>query len=192
MKEFNVYLIGVGGQGIGMLSEVLLRAADHAGHKVKGVDTHGLAQRGGIVRSRLRLGEGVHSPLIEENRADMVVALERHEALRAADTALKDSGTLIYYNAAWQPMEVRVAGAKEVDEGRLEKYCAERNIRLVRVFKPDLLDARMQNIILLAHIAKNELLPGVEKEHYRQAMDDLMSGSMLEKNTALFEAELAA
>ena len=50
MEAFNAYLIGVGGQGIGMLSEILIRAADHAGHRVKAVDTHGLAQRGGRIR----------------------------------------------------------------------------------------------------------------------------------------------
>ncbi len=36
MKAFNIYLAGVGGQGIGLLSEILLRGADHAGLKVKG------------------------------------------------------------------------------------------------------------------------------------------------------------
>jgi indolepyruvate ferredoxin oxidoreductase beta subunit len=46
MKAFNIYLAGVGGQGIGLLSEILLRGADHAGLKVKGVDTHGLAASG--------------------------------------------------------------------------------------------------------------------------------------------------
>ena len=43
MKAFSVYLTGVGGQGIGLISEIILRAADHAGHPVKSVDTHGLA-----------------------------------------------------------------------------------------------------------------------------------------------------
>ncbi|MDH3576024.1 MAG: 2-oxoacid:acceptor oxidoreductase family protein, partial [Desulfobacteraceae bacterium] len=97
MKAFNIYLAGVGGQGIGLLSEILLRGADHAGLKVKGVDTHGLAQRGGVVVSQLRLGSRVYSPLIFQNEADLVVALEHHEALRGTNAALKDGGTLIYY-----------------------------------------------------------------------------------------------
>ena len=46
MQAFNIYLCGVGGQGIGLLSEILLRAADYAGYCAKAVDTHGLAQRG--------------------------------------------------------------------------------------------------------------------------------------------------
>ena len=82
MDNFNIYLTGVGGQGIGLLSEILIRAADHAGHRVKGVDTHGLAQRGGIVVSRIRIGDRVHTPLIPAGEADLVIALERHEALR--------------------------------------------------------------------------------------------------------------
>ena len=61
MKAFNIYLTGVGGQGIGLISEIIMRAADHGGHPVKSVDTHGLAQRGGIVVSQIRIGETVFS-----------------------------------------------------------------------------------------------------------------------------------
>ena len=99
MAAFNIYLAGVGGQGIGLLSEIILRAGDHAGLTVKGVDTHGLAQRGGIVKSQIRIGRHVHSPLIPEGEADIVLALERHEALLAMNLALKNNGTLVYYNA---------------------------------------------------------------------------------------------
>ncbi len=64
MNAFNIYLCGVGGQGIGLLSEVLLRGGDYAGLKAKAVDTHGLAQRGGIVVSHLRFGSSVFSPMV--------------------------------------------------------------------------------------------------------------------------------
>jgi len=43
----DIFVIGVGGQGIGLLSETIIRAADYAGLPVKGVDTHGLAQTRG-------------------------------------------------------------------------------------------------------------------------------------------------
>jgi hypothetical protein len=64
-EQINIHLCGVGGQGIGLLSEAVLRAYDHAGYPLRAVDTHGLAQRGGIVRSHIRVGEGVFSPLNE-------------------------------------------------------------------------------------------------------------------------------
>lgn len=189
MKAFNIYLAGVGGQGIGLLSEILLRGADHAGLKVKGVDTHGLAQRGGVVVSQLRLGSRVYSPLIFQNEADLVVALEHHEALRGTNAALRDGGTLIYYNTAWQPLEVRLNLAEPVGGALISKECQKRNIREISVFKADLKDARMQNIVLLANIDKYSLIPGVKKEHYIQAMDDLLQGRLLETNIELFEKE---
>jgi indolepyruvate ferredoxin oxidoreductase beta subunit len=189
MKAFNIYLAGVGGQGVGLLSEILLRGADHAGLKVKGVDTHGLAQRGGVVVSQLRLGSRVYSPLIFQNEADLVVALECHEALRSTNAALKDGGTLIYYNTAWQPLEVRLNLAEPVSGALISKQCQKRNIREISVFKADLKDARMQNIVLLANIDKYSLIPGVKKEHYLQAMEDLLQGRLLETNIELFEKE---
>ncbi|MDF1593267.1 MAG: 2-oxoacid:acceptor oxidoreductase family protein [Desulfobacterales bacterium] len=190
MKPFNIYLTGVGGQGIGLLSEVLLRAGDHAGLPVKGVDTHGLAQRGGIVVSRLRFGAGVYSPLIPAGEADLVVALERHEALRGVNTALKDGGTLIYYDTVWQPLEVRLKKAPPVDENTVAETCRKRDIREISVFRPDLKESLMQNIVVLAHISGESLIPGVTTAHYKTAMADLMSGAMLAKNMALFDEEL--
>ena len=191
MKVNNIYLAGVGGQGIGLLTEIVVRAADHAGLKVKAVDTYGLAQRGGIVVSQVRFGENVYSPLIPQGQADIVIALERHEALRAMNDFLKDGGTIIYYNAVWQPLEVRLNEAEEVSEETISQECLKRNIREIKVFKEDLKDARMQNIVLLAHINKHRLIHEIRTEHYIQAMEDLMRGEMLENNMRLFDEESA-
>ena len=102
MSGFNIYLTGVGGQGIGLISEVLMRAADHAGLNVMAVDTHGLAQRGGVVVSQIKTGEELHSPLSFQGEADLVVSLERNEALRAAITALKE-GSILPPNPTFDP-----------------------------------------------------------------------------------------
>lgn len=187
MKAFNIYLTGVGGQGIGLLSEIVLRAVDHSGQRVKGVDTHGLAQRGGIVVSQIRLGDSVHAPLIPTGRADLAIALERHEALRAAGGALREGGCLVFYDTVWQPLDVRLGDAATVIAGDIDALCRERNIRVVPIFQPDLRDIRMQNMAVLGGIARNGLIPGVELAHYRLAMDDLMAGTMLEHNRDLFD-----
>jgi indolepyruvate ferredoxin oxidoreductase beta subunit len=187
MEAFNVYLIGVGGQGIGLLSEALLRAADHAGHTVKAVDTHGLAQRGGVVISNLRLGDNVFSPIIPEGRADLLVALERHEALRGLNTALKEKGTLVYYNTVWQPLGVRLKQEAEVDEETIHRVCKARLIDVHKVYHAGLKDVRMQNMVVLAAIAKNKLIPGVSQDHYRAALADLLQGDLLQKNLNVFE-----
>ena len=188
MDLFNIYLSGVGGQGIGLLSEIILRAADHAGYHVKASDTHGLAQRGGIVVSQIRLGDKVYTPLVPANTADLVVSLERHEALRALNDAAKDGGTLIYYNTVWQPLDVRLGTVEEVSAEAIASQCQARNIRLLEVFEPDLPDTRMQNIALLSHIHKEQLVPRIDIDNYRLAMDDLMAGGMLDANMALFDS----
>jgi len=187
MKATNIYLAGVGGQGIGLLTEILIRAADHASLKVKGVDTHGLAQRGGVVVSQLRLGDHIYSPLIPKGEADMVIGLERHETLRAMNLFLRDGGTVIYYNAVWQPLEVRLNEAEEISEEVISEQCRKRGVKEIKVFKDDLKDARMQNIVLLANIDGYHLIPEIQTEHYIKAMEDLMKNNMLKNNMQLFQ-----
>ncbi len=189
MKKFDIYLSGVGGQGIGLISEILLRAVDHAGLNSCGVDTHGLAQRGGVVASQLRIGENIFSPVVRKGRVDLVIALERHEALRAAAPYLKKGGILVYYNAVWQPLSVRLGSSEETSEEAVEEFCKKNDIKVFNVHIPNLEDARMQNIALLSCIEKHQLIPGVKKEHYLAAMNDLMTGNMLSKNLELFELQ---
>jgi indolepyruvate ferredoxin oxidoreductase beta subunit len=187
-SQFNIYLTGVGGQGIGLISEIILRAADHAGHQVKGVDTHGLAQRGGIVVSQIRMGKEIHSPLIPKGQADLVVALERHEALRAITGALKSGGGLVYYNTVWQPLPVRLNQEKEVSEKAISDICNQRQIKEHRVISQNLSSPQMQNIAVLAVIDQKSLIPGIETRHFEAAMEDLMAGEMLAKNMRLFKS----
>ncbi len=191
MKAFNIYLSGVGGQGIGLISEIILRAADHAGLNALGVDTHGLAQRGGIVSSHIRIGENIHSPLVSKHSANLVISLERHEALRAAADYLAAAGTLVYYDTSWQPLPVRLKKAAEIKVEQIEEFCRKGSFKLYAVHHADLPDPRMQNIALLAGICKNALVSGLNADNYRAAMHDLMGGRMLQGNLDLFDRLLA-
>ncbi|MBV5316413.1 MAG: 2-oxoacid:acceptor oxidoreductase family protein [Desulfobulbaceae bacterium] len=188
MQSYNIYLCGVGGQGIGLLSEILLRAADYSGYAAKAVDTHGLAQRGGTVISQIRLGKVVFTPMIPARSADLVVALERHEALRGLQVALRDQGTLIYYNTVFQPLGVRLGNDIEVSAADIEAAGRQRGITVYQVARPDIPDPRMQNIAVLAEIHRRGLVPGLQAAHFLQAMEDLLAGTVLEANLRLFHA----
>ncbi len=187
MQPFNIYLSGVGGQGIGLLCEILLRAADHAGYTAKAVDTHGLAQRGGIVVSHVRLGTDVPTPLISERQADLAIGLERHEALRSAQSMLRDGGTLVYYDTVLQPLGVRLGTEAATSTADIEWACGRRGITVHRVEPTELADPRMQNIVLLAQVDRLRVVPGLATEHLLQAMDDLLEGPMLAANRTLFQ-----
>ncbi len=81
-KVTNVFISGVGGQGILLASEVLAEVALARGLDVKKSEVHGMAQRGGSVVSHVRFGEKVYSPVIAEREADLLVSFEKMEALR--------------------------------------------------------------------------------------------------------------
>ena len=53
-------------------------------YDVKLSEVHGMAQRGGSVVTFVRYGEQVAEPIVEEGRADVIIAFERLEALRYA------------------------------------------------------------------------------------------------------------
>jgi indolepyruvate ferredoxin oxidoreductase beta subunit len=186
-EQINIHLCGVGGQGIGLLSEAVLRAYDHAGYPVRAVDTHGLAQRGGIVRSHIRVGAGVFSPLNEPGRADIVLALERTEALRGARDYLRPGGLLVYYDAYWQALPIRLGEAEDVQGEDIDSLAKQRDLRVERVYREELADVRMQNMALLSHAVSGGHLPGLEKQHVRAALQDLLSEKLYEKNKGFFE-----
>jgi indolepyruvate ferredoxin oxidoreductase beta subunit len=186
MNRFDIYLIGVGGQGIGLLSETLIRAADNAGLPVSGVDTHGLAQRGGMVVSHVRLGSTLTSPLVRRGRADLVIALERTEAYRALFSHARRGGTMVCYDTSWQTLKARLGEEKEITRKDLEEECSKKDITLYMVRMEELEDYRMQNMVILGEIASRSLIPSIKIKDYEKAMEDLMGGVMLEKNLTLF------
>ena len=75
-------MVGVGGQGVIMASDVLAGVALSAGYDVKKTDTLGMAQRGGSVISHVRIAKKVRSPLIREGDVDILFAFEKLEAAR--------------------------------------------------------------------------------------------------------------
>jgi indolepyruvate ferredoxin oxidoreductase beta subunit len=89
-----VMIVGVGGQGVIMASNIVADVALSNGLDVKNAEVHGMSQRGGIVTSQVRFGAEVHSTLMEPGTADFVVALEWAEALRWFDF-LAPQGLLI-------------------------------------------------------------------------------------------------
>ena len=91
----NVLIVGVGGQGVIMISKVLAELCQMQGHQVKQSEVHGMAKRGGGVFSHVRFGERVWSPTIPRGEADILLALEWAEGLRWLGYLRPDRGTFI-------------------------------------------------------------------------------------------------
>lgn len=185
---FNVYICGVGGQGIGLLAAVLAEAASRSGLEVRACDTHGLAQRGGVVSSHIRLGADALTPLVPERGADLVLALERLEALRGAAVYLKKGGKVIYYDAAWQPVSVRTGQASYPAAEEVRLAVAGFGGEALSTRFEDLPDPRMQNSALLGFVASLGAVPGVPAAAIEQVLRELAPPAALEENLKVYSA----
>ena len=185
---FNIYICGVGGQGIGLLAAVLSEAADRAGLEVRTCDTHGLAQRGGVVSSHIRLGPEVFTPLVPEGGADLVLALERLEALRGAAKYLKKGGKVIYYDTAYQPVSVRMGEALYPSAEVLEKDISEMRGEVFAVALKDISDPRMQNAALLGRLAGMNIVPGLKAGTIEEVLKEIVPPGALEENLRIFRS----
>ena len=94
MKK-DIILAGVGGQGLLTIAAVIGEAALKSGLFIKQAEVHGMAQRGGVVQSHVRLSDSaIYSDLISEGSADLILATEPLEALRYLEY-LKSEGMLV-------------------------------------------------------------------------------------------------
>jgi len=98
VKEFNILITGVGGQGVILMSELLGKAAVTDGLRVKGSEILGMAVRGGSVTSAIRIGEDVYGPLIPTGKCNALVGMEPSEALR--NISYLSKSTLVLLNTA--------------------------------------------------------------------------------------------
>lgn len=183
---FDIYLCGVGGQGIGLLAATLAQAADRAGLPTLACDTHGLAQRGGVVSSQIRLGDGPLTPLIPERGADLVLALERLEALRGATLFLKPGGRLVYFDTAYQPLGVRTGAAGYPAAEEVERAVAAFGGTVVRVPPDAAPDPRMQNAALLGRLAGLDAIPGLSPDMIEATLGELVPQKLLGRNLEVF------
>ena len=110
----TVLLVGVGGQGTILAGSLLAMAAADAGLDVKVSEIHGMSQRGGSVSTVVRMGKKVDSMVADPGCADVVVAFESMEALRAQEF-LREGGTLFLNDEVIVPVSVAI-GTFEMPE----------------------------------------------------------------------------
>ncbi|MEN6303750.1 MAG: indolepyruvate oxidoreductase subunit beta [Armatimonadia bacterium] len=182
----SVVLVGVGGQGILLASEVTARAAMLAGHKVKTNEVHGMAQRGGSVVAQVRYGAEVFSPLVASGTATVLGSLERIEALRFSHY-LKPGGLAVVSSQMIVPVTVSTGQAQ---------YPADAQERLSQAFPRlsyldaaqialDLGNIRAANIVIVGALSQGLDLP---PEAWQEALTACVPAKHLDVNLRAFEA----
>ena len=107
---FDLYLVGVGGQGVLTIGEIVTQAAVQQGMPASFFPTKGMAQRGGLVKGEVRLGREAPGPHLPETGADLVIAMELSEALRAV-RYVKPGKEFLLFGHVWQPTAVMLGKA---------------------------------------------------------------------------------
>ncbi|HOO53395.1 MAG TPA: indolepyruvate oxidoreductase subunit beta [Methanothrix sp.] len=185
-SECDIVVVGVGGQGVILISEIIGRAAMLAGLSVKGVETHGMAQRGGSVINHIRVGCDF-SAMISPGGADVLLSMEPAEALRYAHYLSPEGVTLVNTKPV-MPVTVTTGTASYPS---IEEIVASLREACSQVYAMDATDLAAKagspqatNVVMLGALARH--LP-IEEETLLQALSETVPARFLEINRKAFE-----
>ncbi len=193
--KFDVMLTGVGGEGVLTTQVMIARAANIEGHYVRGVQLHGLAQRGGVIPTFVRFGseEEVSSPGIMQANADLILAFEPLEAVRATYYARKEKTIFVINDYPLVPIYANIfktpyPSMNEIIK-RIKPFAKE-----IHVFNASHLgiekfgSAVFGNTILIGVVAGGGLLP-LREDSLREAIR-VTAPRDVESNIKAFELGL--
>jgi indolepyruvate ferredoxin oxidoreductase, beta subunit len=190
MKTVNISLVGVGGLGILLTSDLLAKTAALAGMDVKKSEIHGMAQRGGSVISQVRYGDKVHSPIVHEGASDLLVSFERMEALRWRHL-LAPGGRALINDIDMTPVTVSSGlqpGVPDMQE-RLEREYPDAVYFDAMTIAAEIGNQRCMNMVIAG--ALSNMTPFGE-ELWLEAMRSRIPAKLLELNMTAFKRGRAA
>lgn len=157
--RLNLVVVGVGGQGVLTLANVIAQAAVKSGVKVLVAETHGMSQRGGSVIVHVRLGD-VYSPLVPRGGADALVSLELIEASRYL-TYVRRGGLVVAGSRVLRPP---LPGVRPPSKDELVAYIKSSGVKFCEVDSVRLAkgagSARSENMVLLGAVLATGVLNG--------------------------------
>lgn len=186
METKNILLIGVGGQGTILTSKILAAGLTKLGLDVKMSEIHGMSQRGGSVTTQIRYGQRVFAPNIGLGEADIVVAFEKAEALRALPY-LKRGGLIVTDDREIYPVTV-LMGAAEYPHGAIEQMQQTGvPVKVISASRKaqELGNIRAQNICLLGALVKSMDISGL---NWPELVGEMVPAKARDLNVAAFNA----
>ena len=180
----TILLVGVGGQGTILAGKLLAEVAAEAGLDVKVSEIHGMSQRGGSVSTVIRVGEHVSTMVCDEGQADVIVAFEAVEALRAQHY-LAEGGRMFVNDEQITPVSVNIGNAKMPE--RVGARLSEMGAHLLDagVMARGLGSPKSTIVVLVG--ALSTALP-FDVELWREAVRRCVPAKTVEANLAAFDA----
>ncbi len=180
----KILLCGVGGQGTILAANILAEAALASGQEVKVSEIHGMAQRGGAVSTMIAVGHDVASMVIGEGEADIVIAFDKLEALRALPS-LKRSGTLIVNDTAIKPLPVLTGAASMPPRAREDLAAAGALLVPAEALARAAGNPKCANVVLVGALSATLDIPA---EIWERAVAERVPARTVEANLAALAA----
>jgi len=182
----NILLVGVGGQGILLASEILAEAFMLAGFDVKKSEIHGMSQRGGSVVSHVRFGKKVFSPVVPEGEGDILFGFELLETCRYLNL-LRSGAKIVANDFRIQPPSVLLGQERYPDNLQGAISARFPDFQLVDGLKiaTELGNPRVANTVLLGAVSKHLQL---DDSIWQKALQKMVPAKALEVNLRAFEA----
>ncbi len=184
MKNVNIMIVGVGGQGTLLTSRIIGNTAISLGYEVKVSEVHGMAQRGGSVVTYVRFGEKVYEPVVDEGNVDFLIAFEKLEALRYSHYLSKD-GVIIVNESQIDPVPVTV-GLDKYPENIIETLQKNHKVYTINAENicKELNNKKVLNSVVLGLSAK---VIGFSKEEWIKNLSSTVPPKTIELNVKAFE-----
>ena len=186
MTNQNILLVGVGGQGILLASEVMSEVFRRSGYDVKKSEVHGMAQRGGIVSSHVRFGDRVFSPMIEEGDADIMLSFEIMEAYRW-EYYLKPDAVLATSNVRLVPPicnDGKIVYPDDIEASLMERRPKARIMDVASQLK-SLGNSKVTNVIMLGVLSTMLDIP---EDSWLDVIKEAVPPKVVEVNVKAFAA----
>jgi indolepyruvate ferredoxin oxidoreductase, beta subunit len=187
--SFDVLIVGIGGQGTILTSNILGEACVIEGIPVRGAETHGMAQRGGSVESQIRIGQE-YGPQIAPGTADLIISFDLMEAARYCHY-LKKGGFIFTSQEYVVPTSVFMQDFPAPDEQMIMGLIGDRKVVVVeaRRLAEEAGSILTQNIVLLG--AASSHLP-LQEQSLRDAISRTVPKKTIELNLKAFDLGKAA
>ena len=182
MKNFDLVIVGVGGQGTLLASKILGHLALKEGCGVKVSEVHGMSQRGGSVITHVRVGNEVYSPIVADGEADFLLSFEELEAARAASFLKKDGVAIVNTQVIW-PMPV-IIGAMQYPEAPLNGFAQKVECADALAIAAECGNQKALNLVLLGMLSRH--LEFTE-EAWKESIAACVPQKTLAINLAAFE-----
>ncbi len=186
MRSVNIIFAGVGGQGVLTASSIVGKAALLSDMNVVMSEVHGMAQRGGVVVTEMKIGNA-KSPLIGLGEADIIVGFEPVEAYRVLHKAHRDAYVIVNTEPI-VPITASLGDSEYPDVGELLK-----NMQGLKVLPLEATEIARRaggsiatNIVMLGALSKIPIFP-IKRETIEEAIRQTISPRFHDMNLKAFD-----